>query len=127
MLAAICIAFIIPTLMILAILKRCNFKSKGFCQVNYKTWFDKSYYYLFWNGTLRYILESYYGVTLVFLNSIFAVGLDWSKPVLVFLNVLSILALVFYSAVPMLMTIYFRWKADKFGEEKFNQRFSEVI
>ena len=80
-LVAIAIALVIPTLIILKLFKYLNKVTNGLFPYKLQGWYDKLYYFLFWNGTIRYIIESYLAVSLVNLSAIFTDELSWSRPI----------------------------------------------
>lgn len=43
-------------------------------------WYNKIYFWVFWNGSIRYIIESYAAITNLNLERIFVQGLNWSTP-----------------------------------------------
>jgi predicted membrane protein len=89
-------------------------------------YYIKLYYALFWNGILRYILESYLAVTLVNLQKIFDAGLIWSNPVQIVFSLVTLITIIFYIVAPMCMTVYFRRFVNKFYLTSFNKRFRDV-
>ena len=98
---------LIPIALILYILKRYS--------IRVHVWYLKIYYWLFWNGSIRYVMESFEAITLLNLERIFIVGLAWYSPVHSFLSLLSILVLTVYVVIPLYMTFYFRKNVHKFG------------
>jgi hypothetical protein len=103
---AIGLASLIPALILLKILK--PFSS------TIEKYYHKVYYALFWNGTLRYILESYLAVVLVNLEQIFVNGLNWSNHVQIIFSLLTLITLSFYTIAPLCMTVYLRSYVHKF-------------
>jgi len=103
---AIGLALLIPAIILCKLLKPLSVLAEKY--------YDKVYYALFWNGILRYILESYFAVVLVNLQEIFIDGLNWSNPVRIIFSLLSLITLSVYTLAPLCMTVYFRGYVHKF-------------
>lgn len=77
---------------------------------------------IFWNGTLRYIIEGYMELTL---GSLLAIdtGLDWSSSFSRGTSLFSIVTLTVCCASPILMTVYFKRNFNKFRSTNFLNQF----
>jgi hypothetical protein len=77
---------------------------------------------IFWNGTLRYIIEGYMDLTFL---SLFAIdnGLDWSSSFSRGTSLFSIVTFTVCCASPILMTVYFIRNFNRFRSTNFLNQF----
>jgi hypothetical protein len=84
------------------------------------------YFNLFWNSTLKYIIEGYLQLTLeslILMNK----GLDWSTGLNKKQAFFAIITMIVCGIAPLAITVYFIIYFTQFRNKKFLQRFSSVI
>jgi hypothetical protein len=81
---------------------------------------------IFWNGTLRYILEGYMVLSMSAILNV-AQGLDWSTHFTRFTSLISLAILIIVFLLPVQLTIFFRWKFKMFTDPEFLERFVDII
>jgi hypothetical protein len=87
---------------------------------------DKLKKILLWNGPLRLILESYLPTTLVLFSTI-KDCLEWSDFKSIFSSLMALIIGSFNSIIPILVTLFFRFKFILLRSRAFLDRFGEVI
>jgi hypothetical protein len=118
---------VILAMIVLDFFERINKLTKGYFKFNFQGWQNRLYYLIFWNGCIRYLMESYLAVMMVNLNAMLNQGLTWSSPIYILLSLLSIITVATFAIAPIYMTIYFRNIKEKLKDDSFNLRFQEVV
>jgi hypothetical protein len=78
-------------------------------------------YSLFWNGSLKYLIEGYTALSHASLEQIVLV--DWTDPWSKAKNGIAIVTLVVCLVAPFSMTIYFRKNKAFFQRSQFRRKF----
>jgi hypothetical protein len=98
-----------------------------FCKVfSIKKLYDIIYYNLFWNSTLKYIIEGYLALTLESLT-LMKNGLNWSTNLNIEEAVFAIVTMIVCGVAPVAMTVYFIINFTQFRNQTFLKKFSSVI
>ena len=82
--------------------------------------------FVFWNGPIRYLAESYLQVGLLIFTWIFQ-HKDWSSSVGVFINLFNLSQLIVYFTMPFILLIFFRKNFSSFRKKAFKRKYKEAI
>ena len=88
--------------------------------------YDRIKYLIFWNSTIRFILEGYLDLALVSFM-VWSNGLDWSTAFTRLAALFTLANLAVIIVVPIVVSRYLHCNHSKFRDGEFLDRFNEVI
>ncbi len=81
---------------------------------------------LFWNSTLKFVMEGYLALTLESLT-LLSKGLSWSNGLNKKENLFAIVIMIVCAFAPLRMTYFFTKNFTQFRDRKFLHRFSSIV
>ena len=88
---------------------------------------DKAGAYLFWNGSIRFLMEGYLDFCLFAMMN--AVAMDWSEQFLIvtICNYVTIFMLGIIIGFPVFASFFFLFHITLWDDEKFQERYGELL